>query len=240
MDFALNDNFDIENIRSTFRDQGFVHIPDILEPRCADLIYRGLNEDTQWNLVFTDRGKHVDLSDNDVRSLPREKVQQLQQAIYRQARESFQYCYNNYPIYDAYKAGNNEDHVLHRFYEWLNAAEFLDFARQAVDAPDISFSDAQATRYKQGHFLTTHDDSAAGKNRRAAYVFNFTRKWSADWGGYLQLLNDDDSVRHGLGPTFNSLNILAVPQRHNVSVVAPFAGGVRTSISGWFRHGNPD
>jgi Rps23 Pro-64 3,4-dihydroxylase Tpa1-like proline 4-hydroxylase len=99
------------------------------------------------------------------------------------------------------------------------------------------YVDAQATRYMPGHFLSTHDDAIEGKNRRAAYIFNFTPEWRPDWGGYLQLLDDAGHVRRGLVPSFSTLNILAVPQRHNVSVVAPFAGGMRFAISGWFRYG---
>ena len=49
--------------------------------------------------------------------------------------------------------------------------------------------------------------------------------------------NEAGNVRRGLMPSFNTLNILAVPQRHNVSLVAPFAGGIRLSISGWLRYG---
>jgi Rps23 Pro-64 3,4-dihydroxylase Tpa1-like proline 4-hydroxylase len=127
--------------------------------------------------------------------------------------------------------------VLHQFYEWMNDEEFLQFARAATGFDDISFVDAQATRYLPGHFLTTHDDAVEGKKRRAAYIFNFTPDWRSDWGGYLQLLDEAGNVRRGLMPSFNTLNILAVPQRHNVSLVAPFAGGIRLSISGWLRYG---
>lgn len=85
----------------------------------------------------------------------------------------------------------------------------------------------------------THDDISEGKNRRAADVFNFTPDWRADWGGYLQLLDDAGNVRHGLMSTFNALNILAVPQVHNVSFVAPFDGGMRLSVTGLLRYGEP-
>jgi Rps23 Pro-64 3,4-dihydroxylase Tpa1-like proline 4-hydroxylase len=164
-------------------------------------------------------------------------VNQLQHAIYARARDNFQYCYSSYPIYDAHAAGLNPGHVLHQFYEWMNGEEFLAFARVATGFADISFVDAQATRYMPGHFLSTHDDAIEGKNRRAAYIFNFTPEWRPDWGGYLQLLDDAGHVRRGLIPSFNTLNILAVQQRRNVSVVAPFAGGMRFAISGWFRYG---
>lgn len=68
-------------------------------------------------------------------------------------------------------------------------------------------------------------------------VFNFTPEWRIDRGGYLQLLDESGDIHRGFIPAFNALNILAVPQKHNVSLVAPFAGGVRLSISGWFRYG---
>ena len=129
--------------------------------------------------------------------------------------------------------------MLHNFHEWLNSDEFLEFARGVTGFDDISFVDSQATRYSPGHFLGTHDDTLKGKNRRAAYIFNFTPNWRPDWGGHLQLQDDFGNARCGLVPTFNALNILAIPQRHNVSFITPFAGGYRLSISGWFRYGDP-
>lgn len=240
MTFILNNELNTDALRERFTADGYVHVPAVLEAASAGRIHRALAEQTRWNLVFADRGRHIDLSAEQVAALPGQKLRELQQAIYAQARESFQYCYYNYPIYDAHRAGRNTEHLLHRFYEWLNADEFLEFARAATGFEDIAFLDAQATCYRQGHFLTCHDDSAEGKHRRAAYIFNFTPRWIADWGGYLQLLDDDDGIRRGLSPAFNALNIVAVPQRHNVSLVAPFAGADRLSITGWMRYGDPE
>ena len=36
-------------------------------------------------------------------------------------------------------------------------------------------------------------------------------------------------------PAFNSLNVFKVPAQHAVSIVAPFAGAPRLSITGWIR-----
>lgn len=240
MAFHLNASLDPGAVNAEFVSAGFAHVRNILPEENARRIYKGMLERTAWNLVFNDKGKHIDLSMAHLNALGSEKRLQLQNAIYAQAQSGFQYCYNDYPIFDAYKAGENEGHVLHKFYEWLNGDEFLEFARSATGFDDISFVDAQATQYRPGHFLTTHDDTQEGKNRRAAYIFNFTPNWSADWGGYLQLLDDDGDVRRGLRPTFNTLNILKIPQKHNVGIVAPFAGGMRMSVSGWLRHGDPE
>lgn len=237
MSFRLSTSLTSHGLRDTFKRQGFVHIPDVLPRENAERVHNALMEKTPWNLVFADRGRHIDLTGAQLGSMPADKVSQLQQAIYAQARQGFQYCYNNYPIYDAHRTGADRGHLLHAFYEWMNGEEFLGFARAVTGFDDIGFIDAQATRYMPGHFLTTHDDAQHGKNRRAAYIFNFTRAWSPDWGGYLQLLDGSGDVRRGLRPTFNALNILSVPQKHNVGIVAPFAAGMRLSISGWFRYG---
>lgn len=240
MSFQLSSSLARDAIHAEFSGNGFVHIANVLPAENAKRIQKSMVESTAWNLVFTDRGKHIDLSAVQLAAMPKVSAHQLRQAIYAQAQEGFQYCYNNYPIHDAHKAGLNKGHVLHAFYDWLNGKEFLEFARAATGFGDITFADAQATRFMPGHFLTTHDDANATKHRRAAYIFNFTRDWRADWGGYLQLLDESNDVRHGLRPAFNALNILAVPQKHNVSFVAPFAGGMRLSISGWFRAGEPE
>jgi Rps23 Pro-64 3,4-dihydroxylase Tpa1-like proline 4-hydroxylase len=90
-----------------------------------------------------------------------------------------------------------------------------------------------------GHFLMTQDNSHDRKRRRAAYIFNSTPVWAPARGGYLQLLDRSGDVRRGLQPRFNTLNVLAVPQRHSVATVAPFAG-MRLSISGWCRYGDDE
>lgn len=240
MTFRFSQALDPDVVNKAFTEHGYVHIPAILPPENAKRIQKGLLEQTPWNLVFNQDSKHFDMSAEQLGTMQKRDLNRLQQAIFAQAQQGFQYSYHNYPIYDAYKAGQNQGHVLHDFYEWLNSDEFLQFARGATGFNDISFVDAQATRYSPGQFLGTHDDMLEGKNRRAAYIFNFTPNWRADWGGYLQLQDDVGNVRCGLAPTFNALNILAIPQRHNVSFVTPFAGGFRFSVSGWFRYGDPD
>lgn len=238
MGFSVSKTLDLEALASQFREQGYVSIPNVLPMESAQRLQKALAGFPDWNLVFNDRGKHIDLSSAQVQTMPANAAQQLQAAIYAQARHDFQYCYKNYPIFDAHREGRNREHVLHKFYEWLDSEEYLDMVRTVTGYDDVSFVDAQATRFDAGHFLSCHDDSAEGKNRRAAYIFNLTREWSPDWGGYLQLLDDDGHIRRGLQPSFNVLNLIAVPQPHNVSLVSPFAAASRLSVTGWLRYGD--
>jgi Rps23 Pro-64 3,4-dihydroxylase Tpa1-like proline 4-hydroxylase len=240
MSFSLSQSLDKEAAHAGFATLGYAQISNVLPKENAQRIHKCLVEQTSWNLVFNEKEKHFDLPQDQVSAMSRHDLARLKSAIYSNASNDFQYCYNNYPMFDAYKAGLDEGHTLHRFCEWLNDDGFLSFARCVTGFDDISFVDAQATCYLPGHFLNTHDDMHKSKNRRAAYIFNLTPDWRSDWGGYLQLLDDNDNIRCGLRPAFNVLNIIAIPQRHNVGIVAPFAAGKRLSISGWLRYGEPD
>lgn len=240
MSFSLSASLDRKAIHADFVDRGYAQVLGVLPEENARRIHKELAEVTPWNLVFNEDGKHFDLPEAQLNLMKPGDKALLIQAIYARAKDNFQYYYYNYPIFDSHKAGLNKDLVLHQFYEWLDGEEFLSFSRQVTGFDDIAFVDAQATSYRRGQFLSTHDDTLEGKNRRAAYIFNFTREWRSDWGGYLQLLSDDDNVRAGLRPAFNTLNIVAIPQRHNVGIVSPFAGGPRLSVSGWIRSNDPD
>ncbi|HAV49166.1 MAG TPA: proline hydroxylase, partial [Brevundimonas sp.] len=45
----------------------------------------------------------------------------------------------------------------------------------------------------------------------------------------------DGAVTETFTPSFGTLNLFKVPQDHAVSMVAPFAGAPRYSITGWWR-----
>ena len=66
-------------------------------------------------------------------------------------------------------------------------------------------------------------------------MLNLTPAWRAEWGGVLEFLDADGHVAEGYVPSFNALNLFAVPQLHHVSHIAPFARGPRLSITGWLR-----
>jgi Rps23 Pro-64 3,4-dihydroxylase Tpa1-like proline 4-hydroxylase len=133
------------------------------------------------------------------------------------------------------------DDLLARFAEFLTSPEMLALVRRLTGRDDIAFADGRATRYREGHFLTTHDDDVSVKHRVAAYVVGLTHAWRAEWGGRLQFLDGEGHVAKGFVPRFNALNLLAVPQPHLVSPVTALAGPLAASFSvtGWFRSAGP-
>jgi len=231
----LNERLDRGAIRQAFDSRGRVHIPQFFQTASAIRIATALREETPWQLSLNSGSRHVDLATGDIEALPSAQQVLLVNAINEDAKSRFQYVFNNYPIHDLYRSGRDHDHFLMRVYEYLNAAAFLEFVREVTGFGEIAAADAQATLYRPGHFLTAHDDDVAGKGRLVAYVLNFTSGWSADWGGILQFIDAAGHIAEGYTPTFNSLNLLRVPQQHCVSYVTPAGSAGRYSITGWLR-----
>jgi Rps23 Pro-64 3,4-dihydroxylase Tpa1-like proline 4-hydroxylase len=231
----VNPGLGLEAIRAVFSRSGRAHVADVLQSEGARALHRALVEFPDWQLSLQHADKHYDLTREQLELMPSAQQVLLVDRMNQTARTSFQYVFNNIPIYDLYLAGRLRDPMLVQAVEFLNSPGFLDFARQVTGMQAIAFADAQATLYRPGHFLTVHDDGVEGKNRLAAYVLSLTEQWRADWGGILQFIDQDGHVAEGYTPTFNALNLLRVPQKHCVSYVTPAAAGGRYSITGWLR-----
>jgi Rps23 Pro-64 3,4-dihydroxylase Tpa1-like proline 4-hydroxylase len=119
--------------------------------------------------------------------------------------------------------------------EYLNDRPVMDLVRAISGIPELVKVNAQATLYGPTQFLAVHTDQQAEVGRRVAYVLSMCAEdWRPDWGGYLHFYDDDGDVIAGYKPRFNALNLFAVPQRHNVTFVPPFAPVGRYAITGWF------
>jgi Rps23 Pro-64 3,4-dihydroxylase Tpa1-like proline 4-hydroxylase len=232
----LNPRLDRRVIAEVFKTQGRVHIPDVLSPASADILFTQLSTLTPWQLSLNVGQRHVDIAHQQLMLMPPEQRETLTKKMLEQSHRGFQYVFENYPLYDLYQAGERA-HPLLAMHEFLNSDEFLQFAREIAGLDRIAFADSQATKYLPGHFLTEHDDEVAGKQRLAAYVFGFTPEWRADWGGILQFIDRDGHIAEGYVPKFNVLNLFRVPQKHSVSYVTPAAVHARYSITGWLREG---
>lgn len=236
--FRLNPKLDIAAHARRYQARGRAHISDFLEPAGAERLCAALEQEQRWNLVTLLAGQHRDLDSAGMSRQSTEEKLKFYAHVHQPAREGrFQYLYDNVPVYDAWHAGLTERPALNAFFEFLNSEPFLAFGRAVTGAADIGFADAQATRYGPGHFLTMHDDSVEGKDRRAAYVVNMTRVWSPDWGGLTIFPTPDFHVEEAFTPRFNALNIFRVPQPHAVTAVAPFAARHRYAVTGWLRAG---
>lgn len=234
MEIRLNDALDLTALQAGFQANGRLQVHDVLAAETAERIAQCLEKETPWQVAYNDDGDTVVRPLGDISRMTERRQRELLQKIYTNARENFQFIYNIYPMTDAYMAERDPDLLLHRVFEFINSDAVLGLVRTITGIDSIIKGDAQATRYVHQQFLTRHNDQVGGEHRRLAYVFNFTRSWQPDWGGYLQFYDQAGNIADGFLPTFNTLNIFRVPADHSVSMVTPFAGAVRYAITGWF------
>jgi hypothetical protein len=224
-----------EVVQAVMGRYGRIHIPGVLEHAGALAAYESISAPLPWQMHYNDGEQVFDLPAAEFDALPGEERAALLRPIYLRARLGFQYLYDSFPLSDHHERGDYLDLPLMKVFEFIKSEAVLEFARRITGVREIARVDAQATRYRHGHFLTAHDDRDDGNGRVAAYVLNLTPGWRTDWGGMLEFPDKDGHVVEGYLPTFNALNLFKVPVVHLVSPVAPFAGGVRLSVTGWFK-----
>lgn len=214
-----------------------IHIPAILEEADARALHADAASAPNWHFTFFTNGKSTDLDAEGWRALDPSAKQRTISIVHEAASRGFSYMHYKYPIYDRYHAGTAMPPQLTALFEFLNGDAFLSFVRSVTGFSDIGFCDAQLTAFGPGHFLTVHNDDLEGKNRRVAYVLNITPEWREDWGGYLNFFDKNGNLTGGFKPSFNALNMFAIPTAHSVGSVSMFAQRPRLAISGWMRAG---
>jgi Rps23 Pro-64 3,4-dihydroxylase Tpa1-like proline 4-hydroxylase len=235
--FRLNPALDADRLADDFSRSRRLHIPNFLAAEGAEWLYQSLKAEESWKLVINQEDKAFELDRSAQAALSPEQREQLDLAVHKSARYGFQFRFESIRVSDSRAERAASATLLNRFAAFLSSEPVLALVRRITGADDISFADAQGTAYGLGHFLTAHDDEVAGKSRRAAYVFNLTPSWRPDWGGLLLFHGADGHIEQGYSPSFNALNIFAVPQPHSVSMVTPFAARRRYSVTGWLRAG---
>jgi Rps23 Pro-64 3,4-dihydroxylase Tpa1-like proline 4-hydroxylase len=205
-----------------------VHIADVLRRESAQRIYRCLREETPWSFLVHKDGKSADLTGLTLSDRAR-----LAAGSWEYARDHFAFCYDHHHLSYGLEPYLQSSHYHARVVEFLNSPAFISFMRRMTGMETIAYTEAHATLYRPGDFLTTHNDHLPGKNRFAAYVLNMTPDWRAERGGSLQFLDANGNAAERYVPAFNALNVFRVPQTHRVDRVAPHAG-LRYSITGWF------
>ena len=231
----LNADLDVDALATAYAEKKRLHIPDILETDTAEAIAKCLTEQVPWGFAYFDGEPKYHRAEVLAR-MPADEQQKILEHVTERARTGFQYAYNTYPMLDAYLQKWNQVPLLDRVLEFINTPETLEFMRKLTGRSDIIKGDAQATRYGPNQFLKFHTDDVHEEYRVAAFVFNFTRDWDPDWGGYLQFYDKNWDIADAFLPRFNALNIFTVPQNHAVSCVAHYATGQRYAITGWLRY----
>lgn len=235
---VLNPALDYASLGAEYRRRGRVRVPAALEAGVAERLAHCLRDEVPWGLATFEDGPGRARRAEELAAMSPAELQAIIDRVHATARDGYEFLYNTYMMVTAFKERRDPQLFLHRFLQFMNSPGMIGFARSVTGDPEIMKADAQATRYLPGHFLRRHNDvhqASERDTRRAAYVFNLTRNWQADWGGLLHFLDDAGRVEETWAPGYNVLAIFRVPTWHCVSCVAPFATEPRLAITGWLR-----
>ena len=235
--FEINPAIDRAALAAAYARDGRVQVRDLLAPASAEAVAGVLARETPWGMAWKPGdGAATGMRREELAAMPPERRAAIGQSVGDEAsRGAYTFLYARYPMLEAYLQHWQPDHPLDRVFEALNDTPMLELVRQVAGIPELVKADAQATLFGPGNFLSLHSDAHVAEGWRIAYILNFARDWKPDWGGYLTFFDDDGDITGGFRPRFNALNLIAVPQLHNVSYVPPFAPVGRFAITGWYR-----
>lgn len=235
----INPNLDRKALARRFAADRRVQIRDVLTEESARNVHAILARQTPWGIAWHAGadGPH-NVPQPKLKTMPREEMGALQQKLGAALRgRDYGFLYAQYPMVHAYLEGWAPGGPHEAIVELINDAPFMAFVREVTGMTDLVKADAQATLYAPNQFLALHDDSHVAEGWRVAYVLNMcVEDWRPEWGGYLNFYDEEGDVVQGFKPRFNALNLFAVPQKHNVTFVPPFAPIGRYAITGWFRN----
>ena len=234
MRFTLHPSIDIRALKHSYAERGLICIKPFLPEEQADRLHSHLLGRDDWRARLRDLdGRLFELSPEEATDWGAQKIDAIRKLIApRQAEKGFGYAHTRIRILDEEGRLQDGPALLSQFGEFMSSEPVLELFRSITGVPQINFADSFAARYGPGDYTTSHDDGV--DQRKAAYVFGLTKGWRADWGGLLLFHTEEGQVDCGLIPDFNTFNLFAVPRRHSVSVVAPFASEPRLTITGWF------
>ncbi|WP_284124597.1 2OG-Fe(II) oxygenase [Parerythrobacter aestuarii] len=240
--FEINPALDRAELATRFARDTRVQVRDVLTRDTAEEIRSILQNSTAWGLAMQADGSEFQGPQQVLhRDMATPTGQQRAQALGAAtdaagARGDYAFRYAQYPIVQAVQEGWDPGGPHELILEYINTPDFLQLARDITGFGDLVKADGQATLFARSQFLGLHIDSHVAEGWKVAYVLNLTiDDWKPDWGGYLQFFDSDGNIEQAFLPRFNSLNLLAVPQPHSVSMVAPFAPLGRYAITGWLR-----
>jgi hypothetical protein len=212
-----------------------VHIPNALSEADADALLADMDA-ARWVAAMLDSDKAVfRVTPAMAAALDVGQRTRIVESVQAEAGFDFQYLYDKFSIDAVCDVGRPCPPALAGLYAAFNSPPWLSAFRAVTGDERVAYVDCQASRYRPGHFLTTHDDEDPAKERLFAYVLNLTRDWRIEWGGLLQFHDEHGHVSCALTPRWNALNLFAVPQAHSVSMVTPAARLDRLSITGWLK-----
>ena len=213
-------------------------VVDFLKPAEALRLYRHLDRDVQWHSFLAADGKLLAASPGPNGSYSAELEKAMFERAVASARNGLSFWYEANRLFaedlpnGAVVVESPGTPMLTQLHHTLNSAPFLDLLRAITGIGAIAATQIQATRHRAGHFASFVTAPPAAPGVCAAFAINMTLEWMPEWGGLREFSGKRDYSVEAYIPSFNVLDIFALPQGHWISQVTPFASASRLEISG--------
>jgi SM-20-related protein len=235
MKFSLHPKLDAKQIAAELAAKKRVQVRDFLRPATAETLLGHLADSPYWRHVLNAGDKVYEIACAELEAMDAAQRAMLDRKADREAAHGFQFRFDTIRVPDDEQERAALDNPLAELARFLSSPPMVAWFRTVTGVEAIDFADAQATRYRNGAYLTRHDDAVAEKRRYFAYVLNLTRDWREEWGGLLLFPREGALTVDALVPHFNLLTLFEVGQQHGVSQVASYAPRPRISVTGWLR-----
>ena len=219
-----------------FAETGRLRIPNLLREADAARLHDALARRTPWNLFIIHDGPKV-MPLAHWQALPPAERKFIDDQMAVAARDKFEARFLQCPLTETGEPFAGLIPELDGLARFLNGEPFLSFMRVVTGSAAIALCRCPGDLLPApAIYLHRHTDEVPGKNRIVAYVLNLTPRWQPEWGGLLNFMRPDGQVGEAWVPSFNTLNLLRVPQSHFVGSVAGFVEAPRLAVTGWLRY----
>lgn len=240
--FTLAPALEAERFAESFRKQHHVRIPDVLAGTDALRLHEHLVSGLAWHTFLVSGGALYRASPGADGSYATDLADKMAAKARAGASNEFASFHEADRLFAEDVPANSRlenprrSAVLTQFHSFANSPPFLDLCREVTGLRGIDRADIQATRFRQGHFVSVHHVQpyvADNGIRLAAFELNLTLEWRPEWGGLYSIHRGRDYTAYALVPSFNLLDIFDVRYARWIGQVTPLAQAERLSITGW-------
>lgn len=212
-----------------YQTSGRVFLPRFFSRTTAVRLEREALAIRHWGVSIAPTGIDRDYIDSArAQNLTPTDYRNLCDLAYSQNGQGMAHFYESISLDDERFDGTS----LQEAREFLRSQSMIGFLRPLFGDLDITVTSLVLTRYRTGHFYSSHHDAIDGESHIASFVISLTRNWRLEWGGLLRFPKRNLEVTTTFVPRFDSISIFQASQTHSVSAVSPGAQTPRISIAG--------
>ena len=164
MKFALNPSLDAEQIAADLAARKRVQIRDFLGPPSAEALLAHLQDFADWRHVLNAADNVYEIPCDELASMDEAQRVVLDRKTDERAAREFQFRFDTIRVPDSEPQRIATKTLLAEFAMFLSSPSVVGWFRSITGCNEVDFADAQATRYRNGAYLTGTTTPSKGKS----------------------------------------------------------------------------